>query len=242
MGFSKLPTYSLICLLASGLFASTNFADEIIISGQSGSKITIGDFDCSKCPSPSRTTLNLWSGHDSTNLTAGELWQFFDSQGIHSLDRLKLCLDVESNAGLLNSGINSMELKIEDPSNLGSMLTNVSLKGDSLSIPGYDIAPFKPEAILEVALDYDFMKRFSADSTEKISLNVIGDANSMPVISVQGDRGEGFFSSMINVWALGAFAIFWALVFVALNRFTKPQVNLPQSKNISAPKHQALSA
>lgn len=241
MGFSQTLSRSFVGLLAIGLFAATSIADEVIIDGKQGSKIA-GDFDCSKCPSPSTSMLNLLDGCESSSLTAGELWQFFDSQGVDSLDRLTLCLDVES-SGLATSGINSMELKIEDPSNLGSLLTNVSLGDDWLTIPGYDIAPFKPEANLEIELGYDFMQRFSADSTEKISLNVSGAANSQPVVSVQGVDGNGLFSS-INSLAIVAFAVFWSLVFISLYRFTKPPVSESElkNKNVSPRERRALSA
>lgn len=240
MGFSQRLLRSFVCLLAIGLFAATSIADEVIIDGKQGSQIA-GDFDCSKCPSPSTSMLNLLDGSESGSLTAGEVWQFFNAQGVDSLDRLTLCLDVESDGGLATVGIDSMELKIEDPSNFGSLLTNVSLGDDWLRIPGYDIAAFKPEANLEIKLGYDFMQRFSADSTEKISLNVSGAANSQ--VSVQGVDGKGFFSS-INSLAVVAFAVFWSLIFISLYRFTKPPVNESElkNKNVSPHERRALSA
>ena len=179
-------------------------------------------------------------GNESRSLTAGELWRFFDAQGVDSLRQLTLSLDFDSTVGLSSAGISSLELTIENPSNLGDLTK--SLGDNSLNIPGHDIAPYKPEANLEFELGYDFMQRFSADSTEKISLNVSGDANSQPVVSVQGVERNGFFSFMFNLLKLVGFAVFWALVFVALYRFTKPQANESGQTAVSPPKHRALSA
>ncbi len=238
----QLLTRTFVLSVAIGLFVTVSFADEVVLDGRRDSKVTVGDFDCSKCPRPANRMLSLFDGHDSSSLTAGQLWRFYNSQGVNSLDRLTLCLDIESDGRLETAGINSIELKIEDPSNFGKLLTDVSLKNNSLSIPIYDIVPFRPEANLEIELGYDFMQRFSAESKEKISLNVTGDASSNPVVSVQGVSDDRFFSSMINTIALSAFAVFWAFVFIALYRYTKPQIKAPEPQNVAPPKRQALSA
>lgn len=243
MGFIKLFSRSLILLIALGCVSSANYADEFLITGRPGSKISIGDFDCSKCATPSATMLGLFGDREKNGqLTAGELWQFFNSHGIDSVDRLTLCLDVQTDGRSALFGINSMELKIEDPSSVGALLTDASFKNNTLSIPGYDIAPFKPEAKLEVELGYDFMERFSADSTALVSLDVSGDESSQPVVSIEGNRAGGFFSNNTNSIALGAFAIFWALVFIALNRLTRRQVDATPAHKSSPPSQQALSA
>ena len=210
---------------------------------EAGSK-TVGGFRCSTCPEPSSLSLPFNNGHGTGSLTAGEVWKFFDDQGVDSLRQLTLSLEFDSTVGMANAGISSLELTIENPSNLESLTR--SLGNNSLSIQGYDIKAHKPEANLEFALGYNFMQRFSADSTEIILLNLSGDANSQPVVSVQGVEENGFFSSVLNLRLL-AFAFFWALVFVALHRFTKPQANVapakvPERTALSPPKHRALSA
>jgi len=240
MGFSHVAT-RLIVLLSFATFASASFADEVIIDGRASSKISVGDFDCSQCPSPANNIFSLFDGNDR-EFTAGQLWKFFDEQGVSSVEHLVLCLDLQPSSETIPFGIDSFELKIENPSELGALLTNVSLGDNSLVFPGYDISSFKPEAKLEIALGYDFMERFSADSKEKISLDVSSANNgSMPVVSVEA--GNGFFAQKFNIYALIVFAAFWSVVFLVLNRFTKPKIELPNSatSNITGGRR-ALSA
>ena len=245
MGYSKKILSLLGLLTIFATFVSPNIADEVIFDRKAKSKITVGGFDCSQCPKPSSNMFSLFDGNTS-ELTAGELWTYFDSQGVSSLNQLTLCLDVPTNGDSSAFGINSMELKIEDPSQLGNLLTDVSLGDNSLVFAGYDITLFKPEAKLEIDLGYDFMKRFSAESKEKISLDVSSDgdgrADAQPVFSIEG--AAGFFAKRFNTMALTVFAIFWAIVFIALNRFTKPKLVIHDTKaNRPAPSNQrALSA
>jgi hypothetical protein len=240
MGFSNLAIRFLV-LLSIAVFTVSSNADEVIIDSKATSKVSVGDFDCSKCPTAINNILELFDGIDN-EVTAGQLWSFFDAQGVSSVDHLVLCLDVQPTDDSA-FGINSVELKIEDPAQMGSLLTNVSLGDNSLVLPGYDITAFKPEAKLEIALGYDFMERFSANSTELISLDVSSDgANASTIVSVQGE--SGFFAQGFNLFALGIFAIFWAIVFLVLNRFTKPQVGTGEvlSPNPATANRQALSA
>lgn len=239
MGFYKSLPRLVPLVLAVSLLASTSVADDVVMDEKQGSKDNFSKFVCSKCPRPSKTMLNLLNGGNSGSVTAGELWKFFDSQGVTSLQRLTLQLDIETEGHSGSAVIHSMEFQIEDPSNFGRPLTVVSMHDDDiLKIRDYDIASFKPEANLEIKLGYDFMERFSADSTEIISLDVSSEANSRPVISFAGSGGSFSYK---NGLALGAFAIFWALVFVVLNRFTKPQVIANEPRNVRPQKHQILS-
>lgn len=212
----------LVCCLIAVLFIDATCADEIVLDSSVNTKVSVGDFDCSQCPTPT-SAINLLSGSDSGELTAGQLWQYFNSQGFESVDKLTLCVDVQQPSENSDEfGLNSVELKIEDPMNAGGLLTNVSLGQNSLVFPNYDISSYKPEAKLEFALGYDFMERFSANSQEKISVDVSSNASEVasPVLSIEGGSGFRF-----NMTALAVFAMFWAVVFFALNRFTKPQVN-----------------
>ena len=240
MSFSNL-TIRFVALISIVILTVPCSGDEVIIDNNASNKVSVGDFDCSKCPNAMGNILALFDGVNN-EVTAGQLWTFFDSQDVSSVSHLVLCLDVQPNNESA-MGINSVELTIEDPAQLGSLLTNVSLGNNSLLLPGYDITAFKPEAKLEIALGYDFMERFSADSTEKISLDVASDGDhSTAVVSVQGENG--FFAQGFNLIALVVFAIFWAIVFLALNRFTRPQVDAQETLTLkhTPAKRQALSA
>jgi hypothetical protein len=232
----------LAVMFALGLAATMAVGDEVVI-GENSKSTVLGDFDCSTCPMPT-SSFQMLAGGDSGEFTAGELWKYFDSQGVDQLHSLTLCLDLEPNDDTSEFGLESIQLRIQDPSDNTILLTDVSMGDNSLIVPSYDISSLKPEAKLQIALGYDFMSRFSADSTEKISLDVAtnGEASSNPIFSVEG--GSGFFLKRYNIFALAVFAGFWVVVFIALNRFTKPQIALaePQAPTSSSIKRRALSA
>ena len=71
---------------------------------------------------------------------------------------------------------------------------------------------------LAVKLHYDFMERFSADSKEKIKLNVSG-SGLMPSISI-AQKTESLRE--MNWLVLIGFTIFWLSVFGLVNWLTKP--------------------
>lgn len=212
-------------------------SSDIVLDGNSG-KQTLGDFDCSQCPSSANRL--LFDGRGSGTMTAGELWTILNEQGMDSVNRLTFSLDVLDRGQSNAVGIESMELRIEDLSHLESP-TIFNLGSHGLLIPDYDIVAFKPEANLEVDLGFDFMKRYTSDSTEKISLVVAGDADSQVAISVGGGGGSGLFSWK-SLPAIGLFLVFWGLIFLLVNRFTKPQVNVPEKSNVGTRNRQALSA
>ena len=239
MSFSYLAI-RFVVLLSLTISTTAVVGDEVVIDRKAPSKVSVGDFDCSKCPNPAKNIFSLIKDSDG-DLTAGQLWQFFDSQGVSSVEHLVLCLDVQATDGSTEFGINSVDLTIEDPAQLGMLLTNVSLGDNSLVFPNHDISSFKPEAKLEFALGYDFMERFSADSTAKISLDVSSrESSAQPVVSVQG--GGSFFGQKFNFYLLVVFAVFWSAVFLMLNRFTKPQVKPLEQDAKPATGRQALSA
>jgi len=147
--------------LAMLFVASSVLADEIVIDRNTK---TAGDFFCSPFSNRTCPQFNL----NSEGVSAGELWKFYASNGSTSIYHLTLCLDLESMDDEASFGLNAIELQIEDPELHGTMLTDVSLGDDSITVPGYETSAFQPEAKLELALDYDFMQRFSADSEEMI--------------------------------------------------------------------------
>ena len=211
---------SLSVLLYVGLWMnlSSLVADEYVIDSETSTPHLVGDFACSNCPAPSKSSLELIQ--TGREVTAGEIWQFYHGQGIHSLDRLTLCLDVKSGNQSGTAGIRALKLTIQDPSSIEHFLTDVSLGDHSLTIPDYEIVAFKPEAYLELELGYDFMKRFTADSQEKVLVDVSTEDGSQLSVMVIGQNN--LFSSNIDPISLGLFALFWVLVFLALYTFTQP--------------------
>jgi hypothetical protein len=175
----------------------------------------------------------LSSDESGFETSAGQLWQFLDQQGVTAAKKLSFCLDLDSIEDDLEFSLTGIELRIESPDKKVTFLTDVSLGENSIVVPGYETSSFKPEAVLEVALGYDFMKTFSATSPEKVSFKFesSGDAICNPTIYLQSNS-EGFFSTGKNLFLLAGFAAFWICVFHLLNRFTKPSTNVDESSTV----------
>jgi len=211
---------ALIALMFQLATASTS-ADEFVIDDRQKSQVSLGDFNCSSCPVQVTSSLAMLAKENSGEVSAGELWKFFHKQGISSMDRLTLCLDVGKMPGQSSFDLHSFQFQIEDPSQHGKYLTHVSLGDNRLIIPSHGSSSYKPEAKLEVMLGYDFMERFSADSTEMIKLDFSssGQLANVPIFSIEG--GGNVFTRL-NTLLLGTFVVFWLTVFYLLHRMTKP--------------------
>ena len=218
LGISTL-LFLAVCL--NPLFVS---ADEIVV--ECGDRnVSVGDFDCAGCSSEVTNALRLLMSQKKGQLTAGELWQFFDAQGIRSVEQLTLCLDLDPSDHFRgNVGLSGITLQIEDPNSLGDLITNASIGENSLIVPEYEISSFKPEARLHVALGYDFMKQFTADSQAKIQLGFTAPGSSViaPRFAVEGSE-TSLVPASFNWVALIGFVGFWVLVFFLLNRVTRPK-------------------
>lgn len=213
---------TLFSIVMIGQTAGRLVGDEIVIDNQGDSQISLGDFQCSSCPTQVNSVMDLLSQSQSGEVSAGELWQFFHSQGIDSLDQLTFCLDVDQLDGQSAFDLQSVQLKIEDPRSQGELLTDVSLGNNSIIVPGFETSSFRPEAKLKIDLGYDFMQRFTADSQEKIKLDFSSSNSQLASnvkFSIEG-RDSNVFSSW-NYWLLAAFIGFWIVVFFFLNRVTK---------------------
>ena len=212
------------CINLQGLLV----ADEIIISGNEHA-VTVGDFDFSPCNTESHQgALAVLSEGSNGEMTAGDLWQFFSDHGINSVENLTICMDWAPGLELGNDiDVSDLHLQIEDPSEVGSLITNVSLGGHSLVVPGFEVSSFKPEAKLGVALGYDFMKRFGPESTEKIHLG-FGDtskAGFLPTFSFEGSAASP--GRMPNWFGLVGFILFWLVAFKCLAVVTAPKKIAP---------------
>jgi len=205
-------------------------ADEIQINADSV-ETTAGDFRCKPCNRPiiyDANTLEM----GSESLTTGDLYRYFESRGIRRIDRLSLQVDVdccaEEDQAFQLDGL-SFKITGEDD----KILNEASLQDDSLLVAGAEISSFKPEAVLEFDLGYDFMERFSSDSTDLIELSYATPtagsykAGMKPRFVVSEDLSS-FTASNIGVFVL--FVGFWVGVFIAMNIFMKPKADNPPPK------------
>ena len=205
---------------------ATLVADEIIISGNEHA-VSVGDFDFSPCNTESHQgALAVLSDGCNSEMTAGDLWRFFSDRGIDSVENLTICMDWAPGQELgTDIGVSNLQLQIEDPSHAGSLLTNVSLGGHSLVVPGFEVSSFKPEAKLGVELGYDFMKRFGPESTEKIHLDFgePSQAGFLPVPTFSFEGGAANPGRIPNWFGLVGFILFWLVVFKCLAVVTAPK-------------------
>ena len=139
-------------------------------------------------------------------ITAGQLWEYFHQQGKTSVDRLKFDLICNSTFETDRSDFGMFRFQVEGAD--GGMLSSFNL--------------IAANGTLEVPLDYDYMKRFSRDSQEIIRFHLPSDGPfslSNTQISVASDAPA---MGSKNLFYLFGFCGFWIIVFVILNRFTKP--------------------
>lgn len=136
-------------------------------------------------------------------ISAGELWQFFHQQGFTTVDRLTLWIDQAESLSIEELG--TIRFQIEDPTT-GSYLTNIQVNGSNR---------------LEIPLDYDYMKRFSANSQELIRLELPKDGmfSNTTEVSIDADRP---LLTTLNLILFSGFVVFWLSLFYALNRLTRP--------------------
>jgi len=222
---------TLICGVVFFLPSLVN-ADEVVLEeANDGMIIRSGDFELRTCRESVGTGLNLLSGlgDKSGEITAGELYRFFKSQGKDSVDRLVLCVDVDN--PLRNDvGFDDFVLTIEDPFETGQPTRSFSLDRDgdnSLVVPGYETSLLKPEAQLEIPLGYDFMQRYSETSKEVVKLDCqYSDGNQQSNVPLAvyfpAERTIGWFS-IPRLSLVFVFAVFWVAVFWALIKFTLPK-------------------
>jgi len=219
---STRQTLSVAVMAAITLFSacSVSFADEIRIN-ENSRETTAGDFSCKPCYHPIINAANSLEMGDP-NLTTGDLYRYFASRGIKKIDRLSLQVDVdccpeEDQAFQLEQ----LNFKITGDDN--TVLNDVSLQGDSLFVVGAEVSSFKSEAVLEFDLGYDFMERFSPDSTEAIELNYAlpTSAGAMQPRFVLSEDLSSF--SVAHTGILVLFVGFWVAVFVMMSFLVKPK-------------------
>lgn len=195
-------------------------AEEIVIGENSGETVA-GDFRCKPCYRPIINHTDAFQ-MNGPSLTTGDLYRYFQSRGITNIDRLSLQVDIdccpeEDRAFQLDD----LDFRITGTDN--TILAQASLHNDSLLVAGAEISSFKPEAVLEIDLGYNFMERFSSESTDAIQLNYSSPAveGQMPPRFVVSEDISSFTSS--NVVFLILFVGFWLVVFLMMNLLAKPK-------------------
>lgn len=211
--------------------ASSTLADEIVIEeGNSVEDIRIGDFACAPClVKIGAASYHVPCGNKpAVAMTAGDLWKFFNDHGMDSVDELEFFVDIDQIAESSNFNLD-LHLEIQDPSHPSQLLTNKTMGGDSLVVPGYETSSQKPEARIRLALGYDFMKEFSSDSTEKVVFNFkSSDSSVTPTFVLTSDNS--IFSTGHSGLLFG-FIVFWGLVFLAVSRLIRPVVESSVSQS-----------
>ena len=220
---SPLRIFSLaVALVAACLCSLSAHADEVIIvEGVSQKNVSLGDYSCSPCFSKLASAYEFKSDADPSTIemTAGELWQFFDSQGHQSVSTLTLFVDVDQ-LGLTESlNLSKLNVQIQNPN--GTLATDTKLGSNRLVVPGIETSGNRPEAELRFDLGYDFMEMFSPESTEIVRVSIDAPVSQalQPRFHLTGSRDV---FGKTNLSTMFLFVIFWGAVFLALLRFMKP--------------------
>jgi len=203
-------------------------AEEVIIEeGYASNKVDVGDYSCSPCAAKlSSTAFNFKevSDFNTIEMTAGELWEFFDGHGYDSVNKLTLFVDVDQLGYKDSLNLSKLNIQIQSPD--GNLATDTNLGSDRLVVPGAETSPNRPEAELRFDLGYDFMKLFSRDSTEVVRVSIespMGASIASPRFHLAAERNV-FASTHLPTMFL--FVLFWGTVFLVLLRCMKPSRKL----------------
>lgn len=212
--------HALAFLLVALFAVSTIQADEVIIEeGGSLGKVECGDYFCSPCVSKLGGAYVIRNENDGQiiEMTAGELWQYFDRQGFRSVNKLSLFLDLDRLSSDTEYNLSKLNVQIQSPA--GTLLTDANLGSDGLIVPGYETSSSRPEAQLSFNLGYDFMELFSSESTELVRVSIESPASGSPTFLLTAD--DNVFGRT-NLGNLFFFVMFWGIVFLVVLRWMKP--------------------
>lgn len=216
------PVIGLILVLVTASFVS---AEQIVINDDVNETKVAGDFKCYPCY---QAILNDSSVLDFTadNLTTGDLFRYLKSRGVNKMDRLELRVDFDCDPDNSQSVcVTGLSFQIEDESH--NLLTDKKFGENELMLDSNSITSFKPEAVLELDLGYDFMQRFSEDSTEAVVLNFATDGTGRemkPRILLSQDMTSFSSDNLIRILL---FIGFWGVVFYLAHFFTRSGNRLP---------------
>ena len=247
----KLRLAVLTGLLVLAFFAPTQspllaVPDELILNGNRMGPQTIGDFQISPGRSKKASFVIENLINSSGQVRTGELWDFFNSQGIKSLDRLTLVIDVNdqrtSNQDFM---MDSMTLTIADPdAGIGfGKITEVSMNRDGenlLILKRSDFKNIGPKARMEFELGYDFMRRFKSDSNETVLFNFHTRSGMIDSAAFEFNQPETAPSSS-HLRSIILFITFWTVVFFLMYLFLSPKANQKQNHSAAEPTTETAS-
>lgn len=220
--------------------SSVSFADEVVLrEGTSNNDHAIGDYSCSPCFT--KLTGGTFEMKDGTNrrgtieLTAGELWQFFNEQGYDSVNAMTLFVDVDQLAQDESLSFSKLNFEIQSPVD-GHLSTIANLGMNSLVVPGVETSSIRPEAELRFDLGYDFMELFSSESTEIVRVSIDSPIGNTLAPTFHLAANDNVFGQT-NLGRLFLFVIFWGSVFLVLLRWMKPvrQSTVPLTQPVATP-------
>ncbi|MEM7454161.1 MAG: hypothetical protein AAF456_07375 [Planctomycetota bacterium] len=226
MRFFSSPN-SIIALLAvmiGLLIVGRVQADEFIIEDEIKK---IGDFTCSPVIYSADSSFNI---EPNKPYQAGDLWRYFDQQGMNKVESLSFLMDVTGASNDIDLGAFEITI-VEDNGDARTF----SLGDNTAIVPVYNVRDDQPEAEMQIQLGYDFMERYKPDSTEMVTFKIDVDgeiAEAAPAFSI---RGRESMLSMSNLLTLCGFVFFWAIVFGLMFKFVRPSEELAQKKTIKRP-------
>ena len=230
----------LLLTVATLFFASITteavVGEQIVIDENSEDKRLAGDFYCSPCYSPILDDAEAVDIAAKT-LTTGELYKYFQSRGITKLNRLSFQVDVDCDPDNTKSvSLTDLSFQIQDAAR--NLVTDADFGDTELLLDKSEITSFKPEAVLEVDLGYDFMQRFSPDSKEAVQLNFSSPdtSNAMMPRIVLASNMSSFSSS--NLVRIGGFVAFWGIIFFGAHVMSRK----PKEANTSEANQVTLTA
>ena len=234
-----------VAFLPVGLPAS---ADQVIVDRNPEMSVSLtDDVECSACDGAlTPSAIEVLTSGAGGEVTAGQLWKFFKAQGVDSMDELTLHLDIDpdkasSTVDGASIDLSSLQFQIENPNGVQGLATDLQFGNKQVLFPAESRNADSADMQLAVKLHYDFMERFSADSKEKIKLNVAG-SGLMPSISI-AKKTETLRA--LNWPLLIGFSGFWLGVFALVNWLTKPLPvgsSLTGSSSVGSSKNGAISA
>ncbi len=222
--------------------ASPSAADELILSEQQSTPLSIGDFQCSSGPTEQAGFIIENLIDSGGQVRTGKLWDYFHSQGVETLDRLTLVINVNPDIGSEQQFMmDSLTLTIAgvDANNGQGLITDVSMSrnGENLLVlRSDDFQSFAPKAKMEFELGYDFMERFTADSRETLSLNFHTRSGTVEQ-ALLGFPTTSHLEQESHLPTLLLFITFWTVVFLLMYLFLSPKSPEKKSKQASSSNH-----
>ncbi len=242
------------CALFALLVTDSRFAngDEIIIDSRMSEPIEIGGISWSPKFGFSGSLLELHSStngslaHQSCELNAGELYKFFRDQGIQSVDQLVVVLTIPNSTAGDRFVLEGLQLAVNDSDNLGATTTILadSSQEHRVVIPGGQSISGRAEAKLLIPLGFDFMERYSEDSTERLVLNYKVEGSSLAESPVFMVEGQAAWSRTPTYAWVGVFVGFWLVLFWLLRviTFVRPKKTTAAHTTTSVPEPAAALA